>query len=263
MSSHQQILLLSHPLDVCLNACKRAGEQMGMQVTQASDHELICREVRKHAISFTNPVTIALSFRLRHGQTSIAAIGENLGLGPLQDRHVEKQVHMLLEGIRILAPKSTDQQARIPKEVPEVQINCKLLTEGELQILQDHEVQVQSGNYWYDHKTGAWGYLGGPMNGLLPAGLNIGGPMPAHASGGQTGVFINGRELHARDVQVLRTVTTAVLPGRWWMDELGNIGYEGGPLIGNIWAMAGNGSRRDGVPGGILSQVDKTGLWLS
>lgn len=102
-------------------------------------------------------------------------------------------------------------------------------------------IRAQDGDYWYDNATGATGRWGGPMVSLLPAGLGLGGPMPAHASGGGngtlTGVFVNGRELHPYDVMRLQQLVGQVYQGRWWVDAQGNFGQENGPMLGNLYAL--------------------------
>jgi hypothetical protein len=102
--------------------------------------------------------------------------------------------------------------------------------------------RIPDGDYWYDPACGASGRWGGPTLAFLPAGLELGGAVPPNASGGGrgtlTGVFINGRELHPLDVEGLRELVGAVLPGRWWVDAQGNYGAEGGPPAGNLVASA-------------------------
>ena len=123
---------------------------------------------------------------------------------------------------------------------------------------------VLAGRYWYDRLCGAWGYEGGPARGFIHPGLNLGGPLRADASGGRTGVFFNGRELHALDVIGLRQIIP-VRPGRYWLDAWGNVGYEGGPAVVNLVQLlqsAGGGAGGDGSRGrgSILSTMDRTGM---
>ncbi len=132
------------------------------------------------------------------------------------------------------------------------------------------------GDYWYDAKSGAAGAWGGPTLGFLPAGLALGGPLPPNASGGGngqlTGVFINGRELHPVDVQVLQRIYGQVYRGRFWVDAQGNAGPEGGVAFVNLVVLAkqlGRGAesyyRSDGrgnnafVGGGCVSVSSKIG----
>jgi hypothetical protein len=67
-------------------------------------------------------------------------------------------------------------------------------------LQQQYAVRVLPGRYWYDAVSGAWGFEGGPTLGQIYPGLALGGPLRADASRGNTGVFINGRELHLNDV---------------------------------------------------------------
>jgi hypothetical protein len=71
--------------------------------------------------------------------------------------------------------------------------------------------------------------------------------MRADASRGNTRVVVNGRELHARDVQALQRCTP-VMPGRYWVEASGIGGYEGGPPSFNLAALcaAAGGGRRGG-----------------
>ena len=60
--------------------------------------------------------------------------------------------------------------------------------------------------------------------------MNLGGLLRQEASNGNTGICINGRQLHMMDVLRLQQVVPMVLPGRRWLDAFGNFGCEGGPL---------------------------------
>lgn len=99
-------------------------------------------------------------------------------------------------------------------------------------------VDLPDGNYWYDNRSGSFGLWGGPALAFLPSNLDLGGPLPANASGGGTRVFVNGRELHADDVLGLSRILGPILPGRYWLDGQGNYGFEGGPVAGNLVALA-------------------------
>jgi hypothetical protein len=130
-----------------------------------------------------------------------------------------------------------------------VTINGVRLSDQELaRIEQTFRVRIVDADYWYDALSGAWGIKGGPTRGFIYAGLNLGGPLAANASGGGTGVFINGRELHPVDVDGLRKCTQ-VNPGRYWVGPDGIGGYEGGPPIFNLVALCsppGSGGRAGG-----------------
>jgi hypothetical protein len=103
--------------------------------------------------------------------------------------------------------------------------------------------RLPDGEYWYDATCGAAGVQGGPALAILPAGLPLGGPLLADASGGGAGrvtaIFINGREIHPVDAQTLtQLVGQQVQPGRYWVDAQGNAGQEGGPPLVNLYQLA-------------------------
>ena len=101
---------------------------------------------------------------------------------------------------------------------------------------------IAAGRYWYDPVSGFWGNEGGPNVGQIMPGLALGGPLRANASGGGTGVFINGREIHAIEYLQLQQMYGSVTPGRYWMNAQLIGGFEGGPAIFNLNAASGQGS---------------------
>jgi hypothetical protein len=104
--------------------------------------------------------------------------------------------------------------------------------------------------------------------------------LKAQVCDGKTGVFMNGRELGFWEAIRMRSYVS-LPPGRYWRDAQGNFGVEGGPALGNLPAleaqarrlamyafaasavagMAANNAtpQRNGIPGGILSTMDKCG----
>lgn len=122
-----------------------------------------------------------------------------------------------------------------------VSINGATLTSDVLAALEQLAgARIPDGRYWYDAHCGAWGREGGPTLGFGQAGINFGLPMKANASNGRSGTFINGRELPTQDVASLNALIapSRVLPGRFWLDPYGNVGYEGGPALGNLVQVA-------------------------
>jgi hypothetical protein len=123
-----------------------------------------------------------------------------------------------------------------------IHINGNALDAGELATLVQLETaagtRLPDGKYWYDPVCGAFGAWGGPVLVIIPAGLKLGGPVPANASGGGTGIFINGRELHAFDVLYLQHLLGPIQPGRYFTDAFGNAGAEGGPVLVNLYVAA-------------------------
>ena len=95
------------------------------------------------------------------------------------------------------------------------------------------------GRYWYDRATGLAGYEGQGPCACLPAGLDLGGPLRSDASGGTTGVLVNGRELTQGEVAYLeRLLQGRVAAGRYWLRANGDAGQEGGPVLVNLVQLA-------------------------
>jgi len=135
-----------------------------------------------------------------------------------------------------------------------VLVNGKPLQKKQLETLRQRAgipdgTSIPAGRYWYDKVSGLWGMRGGPTLGQIPAGLDLGGTLRQDASGGDTGVFINGRELHREEAAYLRRLFGTVNPGRYWLNPQGIGGYEGGPPLFHLGAAAAAGAGSGGYSG--------------
>ena len=102
---------------------------------------------------------------------------------------------------------------------------------------------VPAGRYWYDATSGAWGMEGGPTQGFLQPGLPTGGAMDANASQGNTGVFVNGRQLPTADLQALSQVAGRTLsPGQYALDAQGSLRDGAGRSVVNIRQPSSGGA---------------------
>lgn len=150
-----------------------------------------------------------------------------------------------------------------PVNTPTLQVfvNGVQLRDDQVNFLeQKYHSPLPNGNYWYDRMCGAWGVMGGPVLCTLEPNHDIGGPLQPGASLGNTGVFINGRELHYLEIALLNRVVPMIIPGRWWLDVYGNFGSEGGPMLGNLWILAqSQGASGNENRSSVLSSWDRTG----
>lgn len=106
-----------------------------------------------------------------------------------------------------------------------------------------------SGNFWYDARSGMWGYWGHEVSGVLPPGLDL-GPLPSDASNGSTLVYINGRQLNVAELILFeRLLGGPIQPCRAWLDgRTGNFGLEGSSVpVGRLAAPTNSGSNRGGI----------------
>jgi hypothetical protein len=139
----------------------------------------------------------------------------------------------------------------------DIYVNGAKLNRKTIQTLEAYYgVRLQSGHFWYDRVSGLWGFEGGPSMGQIMPALNLGGSLKRNASGGNTGVFINDRELHYLEVQYLRSIFGTVIPGRYWLSSQGVGGIEGGPPLFNLNTSAYGSTTGQGylrrTPGGAI-----------
>ncbi|CAH8386999.1 unnamed protein product [Eruca vesicaria subsp. sativa] len=86
----------------------------------------------------------------------------------------------------------------------DVLVNGHLVAERLVKMAEKQAGPIRPGNYWYDYRAGFWGVMGGQCLGILPPFIEeLNYPMPENCAGGNTGVFVNGRELHQKDLRLL------------------------------------------------------------
>jgi hypothetical protein len=110
-------------------------------------------------------------------------------------------------------------------------INQKAVTQAQLaELKQLYGAAPPPGRYWYDARSGLYGNWGHEAAGYIRPGHEF-GDVPADASAGNTGVFINGRQINLTEAQFFQRIFGAVYQGRWWLDgQTGNVGLEGNPM---------------------------------
>nr|XP_024399474.1 uncharacterized protein LOC112293828 isoform X2 [Physcomitrium patens] len=81
---------------------------------------------------------------------------------------------------------------------------------------------IHPGSYWYDSQAGFWGLSGGPCLGIIPPHIEELSlqPLSRYCSGGQTGVLVNGRELHKSDYDLLVRRGLPPTPGKTYFIDI-------------------------------------------
>lgn len=119
-------------------------------------------------------------------------------------------------------------------------INQKIVGQAQLdELKQIYGAAPPPGRYWYDPRSGLYGNWGYEAAGYIRPGHNF-GLVPADASKGNTGVFINGRQINLTEAQFFQRLFGAVYQGNWWLDgQTGNVGLEGNttPVANVVVAM--------------------------
>uniref|UniRef100_A0A0E0JLA9 Uncharacterized protein n=1 Tax=Oryza punctata TaxID=4537 RepID=A0A0E0JLA9_ORYPU len=89
-------------------------------------------------------------------------------------------------------------------ESVKVSINSHPISERALKKAEKKAGPVEPGSYWYDYRAGFWGVMGRECIGIIPPFIReFNYPMASNCASGDTGVFVNGRELHQRDLDLL------------------------------------------------------------
>ncbi|MDH4069971.1 MAG: hypothetical protein OEV30_06070 [Ignavibacteria bacterium] len=142
---------------------------------------------------------------------------------------------------------STDVTNGIQESVREdVRINGMLLTDEQLTALSEvYGKTPMPGDYWYDSRSGLYGAVGFPAYGFMMPD-HLFDSMGSDVSRGNTGVFVNGRELPASEYAVWSYIVGSwIQQGRYWLDHQGNAGYEGDPtVVTNLFVAAQQNSYR-------------------
>ncbi len=117
-----------------------------------------------------------------------------------------------------------------------VYVNDKRIADKIVRLLESrYRIRIADGDYWYDKISGLWGYVGGGTEGVIPAGWNLGGKLKEDVSDGNTGVFINGRELTNSEVTYLRNLVGRINRGRYWLNDKGFAGFVGQRALVNLY----------------------------
>lgn len=117
-------------------------------------------------------------------------------------------------------------------------LNGKWLSSDELAVLElGGRRCVADGDYFYDRLSGLWGRVGEPALARITPGLPLPGVPASDASHGDSGVFVNGRELPAGEHAMLAAAAGGIIAGRYYLDCHGDFGFEGGRLLFNIFDL--------------------------
>lgn len=116
---------------------------------------------------------------------------------------------------------------------------------GELQ--RTYGAAPPQGRFWYDARSGLYGMWGHEAAGYIRPGHRF-AQLPENASSGNTGVFINGRQINMTEALFFQRIFGAVYQGRWWLDgATGNLGVEGNDMpVANLVAAMQQAQRSSG-----------------
>ncbi|MCO5594125.1 hypothetical protein L7F22_048146 [Adiantum nelumboides] len=108
-----------------------------------------------------------------------------------------------------------------------VVVNRHALPESAIKTTEERAGKLRPGTYWYDRIAGFWGITGGPCLGVLPPFIEeLDCPMARNCSNGDTQVFVNGRELHHKDLALLSHRGLSMKPGETYVIDFNGVVIE-------------------------------------
>lgn len=122
----------------------------------------------------------------------------------LEDDHpkVKRGMDSFLAGIIKKSFSKSNQNLESGKR--NVTVNGHLIPDKLVKKAEKMAGPIYPGQYWYDYRAGFWGVMGGPCLGIIPPFIEeFNYRMPENCAAGNTSVFVNGRELHQKDLDLL------------------------------------------------------------
>ncbi|KAM4130982.1 hypothetical protein ACJW30_01G143700 [Castanea mollissima] len=109
----------------------------------------------------------------------------------------------------------------LENERPNVFVNGQPMPDRVVKKAEKSAGPIQPGNYWYDFRAGFWGVMGHPCLGIIPPFIEeFNYPIPTNCSSGNTSVYVNGRELHQKDLDLLASRGLPTARDRFYIIEI-------------------------------------------
>ncbi|KAL8138854.1 hypothetical protein V2J09_004855 [Rumex salicifolius] len=86
----------------------------------------------------------------------------------------------------------------------DVSVNGMVINPNAVRKAEKMAGPISPGEYWYDSRAGFWGVMGDHCLGIIPPFIKeFSSQMAEYCSGGETCIYVNGRELHENDLDLL------------------------------------------------------------
>jgi hypothetical protein len=153
-----------------------------------------------------------------------------------------------------VVPGTSPATADPPVSTDPVVLNGVVLELADLRELQAVLGEAPApGRYWYDPRSGLWGLQTHGAGGVTRPGLRVPAALPADASQGTSGVFVNDRQLTTRELGLMAELLgwdarSDSLAGRYVLDEQGRLYSIHGRYLGSLASAAPQALQRSTSP---------------
>ncbi|GAB2296683.1 hypothetical protein Dimus_030792 [Dionaea muscipula] len=123
----------------------------------------------------------------------------------------------------------------------DVYVNGQLIPPHELRWAEKQAGPISPGSYWYDSKAGFWGVMGHDCLGIIPPFIEeFSSRMPVDCAGGDTAIYVNGRQLHINDLELLASRGLPTTRDRFYVVEISGKVFDEdtGELVAKLGKLA-------------------------
>ncbi|XP_022979310.1 uncharacterized protein LOC111479066 isoform X2 [Cucurbita maxima] len=124
---------------------------------------------------------------------------------------------------------------------PVVSVNGQPLPAHVVKKAEKQAGPILPGDYWYDYQAGFWGVMGHPCLGIIPPFIDeFTYPLSRNCAAGNTEIFVNGRELHKRDLELLSSRGLPTTPNKFYRIDISGrvVDEDTGKVLHNLGKLA-------------------------
>ncbi|XP_022942884.1 uncharacterized protein LOC111447780 isoform X2 [Cucurbita moschata] len=124
---------------------------------------------------------------------------------------------------------------------PVVSVNGQPLPAHVVKKAEKQAGPILPGDYWYDYQAGFWGVMGHPCLGIIPPFIDeFTYPLSRNCAAGNTEIFVNGRELHKRDLELLSSRGLPTTPSKLYRIDISGrvVDEDTGKVLHNLGKLA-------------------------